>query len=67
MLERGLNLVIIVYKYRYLRVSSNHIFTDNLCRVSMTVVCPMSIVAFPFDKQSCNLRFESCKYVCIFH
>lgn len=33
-----------------------------LCRISLTLSCPMNLKLYPLDRQVCSLRMASCKY-----
>ena len=35
---------------------------DLVCRLSMTLSCPMNLRYYPFDKQSCTIQIMSCEY-----
>ena len=34
----------------------------TICRLPMTLSCPMNLRYYPFDKQSCSILIMSCEY-----
>ena len=33
----------------------------NICRISLTLSCPMDLKLYPLDRQQCELRIASCE------
>ena len=39
--------------------------TPYLRRISLTLSCPMDLKLYPLDRQQCELRIASCKFIYI--